>query len=243
MTTKTDFGAQASFELADGSQGTYYRLAALQEAGHTDLDKLPFSIRVLLEAALRNHDGFLVRDEDVLAIAGWTPDGERNEIPFQPSRVILQDFTGVPAVVDIAALRNAMADLGGDPEKVNPQVPVDLVIDHSVQVDVSGRHADARERAVLAPDVHLEVEEHAAREEPRAQPRVEQPQERLEAALPADEDEHAPLAHPRPRARGLWRHRRHGLLAAVGLDADCLQAARRRRELAEARDGREQSYR
>jgi len=146
VTTKTDFGAQASFELADGSQGTYYRLAALQEAGHTDLDKLPFSIRVLLEAALRNHDGFLVRDEDVLAIAGWTPDGERNEIPFQPSRVILQDFTGVPAVVDIAALRNAMADLGGDPEKVNPQVPVDLVIDHSVQVDVSGRHADARER-------------------------------------------------------------------------------------------------
>ncbi|MFK7931099.1 MAG: aconitate hydratase AcnA, partial [Myxococcota bacterium] len=146
MTKKTDFGAKASFELADGSQGTYFRLAALEEAGHTNLSKLPFSIRVLLEAALRNHDGFLVRDEDVLYLAGWQPNGDRGEIPFQPSRVILQDFTGVPAVVDVAALRNAMADLGGDPTTVNPQVPVDLVIDHSVQVDVSGRFADARER-------------------------------------------------------------------------------------------------
>ena len=146
MSTKTDFGAKSSFQLADGSDASFFRLAALEEGGHTNLSALPFSIRVLLEAALRNHDGFLVRDEDVLNLAGWKPNGERSEIPFQPSRVILQDFTGVPAVVDIAALRNAMADLGGDPTKVNPQVPVDLVIDHSVQVDVSGRHEDARER-------------------------------------------------------------------------------------------------
>ncbi|TVQ90393.1 MAG: aconitate hydratase AcnA [Deltaproteobacteria bacterium] len=146
MTNKTDFGAKATFELVDGSKATYYRLAALEEAGHTKLAALPYSIRVLLEAALRNHDGFLVRDEDVIGLAGWQPDAERVEIPFQPGRVVLQDFTGVPAVVDIAALRNAMADLGGDPAKVNPQVPVDLVIDHSVQVDVSGRFADARQR-------------------------------------------------------------------------------------------------
>jgi aconitate hydratase len=146
VTNPTDFGAKATFELADGSQATYYRLAALEEAGHADISRLPYSIRVLLEAALRNHDGFLVQDKDVLNLARWKGDGERTEIPFQPSRVILQDFTGVPAVVDVAALRNAMSDLGGDPSKVNPQVPVDLVIDHSVQVDVSGRFADARER-------------------------------------------------------------------------------------------------
>ncbi|MFT7519674.1 MAG: aconitate hydratase [Kiritimatiellia bacterium] len=146
VTSKTDFGARDSFELADGSQGTIYRVSALEDAGHTTLSELPYSIRVLLEAALRNHDGFLVSDADVLNLAGWKPNGERTEIPFQPSRVILQDFTGVPAVVDVAALRNAMADLGGDPTKVNPQVPVDLVIDHSVQVDFSGRFGDALSR-------------------------------------------------------------------------------------------------
>jgi aconitate hydratase len=146
MSTMTDFGAKATFELADGSQATYFRLGALEDAGLTDLSRLPYSIRVLLEAALRHHDGFLVRDEDVRNLAGWQPNAERVEIPFRPGRVVLQDFTGVPAVVDIAALRNAMADLGGDPARVNPQVPVDLVIDHSVQVDVSGRFADAEKR-------------------------------------------------------------------------------------------------
>ena len=80
----------------------------------------------------------MVRDEDIRNIAGWTPNGERGEIPFRPSRVILQDFTGVPAVVDLAALRDAMVEMGGDPEKVNPQVPVDLVIDHSVMIDEFG---------------------------------------------------------------------------------------------------------
>ena len=84
--------------------------------------------------------------EDVMRIASWSPTMNPEEIPFNPSRVILQDFTGVPAVVDIAALRDAMVNLGGNPEKVNPQVPVDLVIDHSVQVDISGLFPDARER-------------------------------------------------------------------------------------------------
>lgn len=146
MAAAKNFGSKTIFQLADSSEGTMYRLAALEEAGHTNLERLPYSIRVLLEAALRNHDGFLVRDEDVLSIAGWQANGEREEIPFIPSRVILQDFTGVPAVVDVAALRNAMVELGGDPQKVNPAVPVDLVIDHSVQVDYSGRFADARQR-------------------------------------------------------------------------------------------------
>ena len=146
MSDNTPFGSKDHFLLEDGSQGTLFRLSELENQGHTKLSNLPYTIRVLLEAALRNCDGFLVREEDVLEIARWTPNGKRNEIPFIPGRVILQDFTGVPAVVDIAALRNAMVDLNGNPEKVNPAVPVDLVIDHSVQVDFSGRFEDARQR-------------------------------------------------------------------------------------------------
>ena len=146
MTTSDPFNAKGSFELADGSQGIIYRLSALEDAGLCTLSALPFSVRVLLESALRNFDGFLVEEKDVANIANWQPNGERGEIPFIPGRVILQDFTGVPAVVDVAALRNAMVDLGGNPQKVNPLVPVDLVIDHSVQVDVSGRHSDALQR-------------------------------------------------------------------------------------------------
>ncbi len=143
MSDKNPYGSRSTFALAGGGEGTYFKLSALEEKGLTQLAKLPYSIRVLLESALRNHDGFLVRDEDVAEIASWKAKGARNEIPFIPARVILQDFTGVPAVVDIAACRNAMVDLGGDPKKVNPLVNVDLVIDHSVQVDVDGHHADA----------------------------------------------------------------------------------------------------
>ena len=132
--------------------GTYYALSALDDAG-ISTKHLPYSMRVLLEGALRNCDGFLIREEDVKAIAGWEANGERGEIPFRPSRVILQDFTGVPAVVDLAALRDAMVQMGGDPEKVNPQVPVDLVIDHSVQVDVSGANPDALQ-------MNLDIEYH-----------------------------------------------------------------------------------
>ena len=132
--------------------GEYFALDGLDENG-IDTSNLPYSIRILLEGALRGNDGFLVRDEDILNIAGWTPNGERGEIPFRPSRVILQDFTGVPAVVDLAALRDAMVEMGGDPEKVNPQVPVDLVIDHSVQVDVDGGNSDALQ-------LNLDIEYH-----------------------------------------------------------------------------------
>ena len=112
-----------------------YRLDALQKAGLTDLKRLPFSIRIMLEAALRQCNDKEITQEDVKNIAAWKPQQARPGIPFLPSRVIMQDFTGVPAVVDLAAMRAAVARLGGDPKKINPLVPVDLVIDHSVQVD------------------------------------------------------------------------------------------------------------
>ena len=112
-----------------------YRLDALEKAGLTDLKSLPFSIRVLLEAALRQCNDKEITQTDVKNIAAWTPKGVRPGIPFLPARVVLQDFTGVPAVVDLAAMRSAVARLGGDPKRINPLVPVDLVIDHSIQVD------------------------------------------------------------------------------------------------------------
>ena len=146
MASNDPFSAFDTFNLSNGETGRFANLNALEAAGLCNLAKLPCTIRVLLEAALRKCDGFLVTKEDVERIAAWSPSQTPAEIPFMPSRVILQDFTGVPAVVDIAALRDAMVSLGGDPQKVNPQVPVDLVIDHSVQVDVSGLFADARER-------------------------------------------------------------------------------------------------
>ena len=144
----TAFGSRDQFSLADGSAATIFRISQIDKLGLADTSKLPFSIRVLLEAALRNHDGFLVRDQDVVALATWSPGSEKVEVPFIPARVILQDFTGVPVVVDLAALRDAMVALGGDPKKVNPLVPVDLVIDHSIQVDFSGRYADASSRNI-----------------------------------------------------------------------------------------------
>ena len=131
------FGARAKLPGADVS---YYRLNALSSIA--PVERLPYSIKVLLEALLRNCDGYLVSPEDVERLARWNAKApEKVELPFMPARVILQDFTGVPAVVDLAALRSAMARLGGDPEKINPQVPVDLVIDHSVQVDTFGSAA------------------------------------------------------------------------------------------------------
>ena len=148
MSEANPFSSAKDFPLG----GIYHSLDSLDEAG-IDTSSLPYSIRVLLEGALRNCDGFLITEQDVKNIAAWSPNGERGEIPFRPSRVILQDFTGVPAVVDLAALRDAMVEMGGDPEKVNPQVPVDLVIDHSVQVDVSGANPDAL-------DLNLDIEYH-----------------------------------------------------------------------------------
>ncbi len=115
---------------------TYYRLDALEKAGYARLSELPFSIRVLLEAVLRQKNEEEITTQDVINLAGWKPVVEdRHPMPFKPGRVVMQDFTGVPAVVDLAAMRSAMARLGGNPEEINPVIPVDLVIDHSVQVD------------------------------------------------------------------------------------------------------------
>src|SRR3954467_8255068 len=133
---KTDpFQARDTFETGAGKVGIY-RLSKLQDAGLGNIAALPYSIRVLLESLLRNCDGYAVMEDDVKALAAWNAAAPAEvEIPFQPARVILQDFTGVPCVVDLAAMRAAMQRLGGDPKKINPLVPVDLVIDHSVQVD------------------------------------------------------------------------------------------------------------
>ena len=117
----------------------YYRLGALEEACVGPISSLPFSIKVLLEALLRQVDGFAVTEEDVVRLANWDAANPAPvELPFKPARVVMQDFTGVPGVVDLAAMRSAMARLGGDPKRVNPLIPVDLVIDHSVQVDQFG---------------------------------------------------------------------------------------------------------
>ncbi len=132
---QNSFGARSTFDTGSGS-AYYYRLAALQEAGLGNIDRLPFSIKVLLEALLRNENGREITAADIRKFAAYDPRNPlQEEIPFKPARVILQDFTGVPAVVDLAALRSAMERMGGDPTRINPQVPVDLVIDHSVQVD------------------------------------------------------------------------------------------------------------
>jgi aconitate hydratase len=133
-----NFNAKKKFEL-NGKTYNYYQLKALEEAGISKIDRLPYSIRVLLESLVRQYDGRVINDEHVKGLAKWgTKEGEGVDVPFKPSRVILQDFTGVPAVVDLASLRKAMVDLGGEPNKINPEVPVDLVIDHSVQVDQYG---------------------------------------------------------------------------------------------------------
>jgi aconitate hydratase len=134
-TNPDSFEARSTFDTGSG-QAYYYRLAALEEAGLGEVSRMPFSVRVLLESLLRNEDGYVVTADDVRRLAAYDARSVADqEIPFMPARVVLQDFTGVPAVVDLAALRSAMHRLGGDPELINPQVPVDLVIDHSVQVD------------------------------------------------------------------------------------------------------------
>ncbi|MGB1286788.1 MAG: aconitate hydratase AcnA [Aggregatilineales bacterium] len=133
------FNARGTFDTGSG-EAVIYRLNALAEQGIGNVEKLPYSIKILLENALRKLNGREVTADDVRNLAGWDAKNHNPiEIPFQPARVILQDFTGVPSIVDLAALRSAMQRLGGDPKKINPVVPVDLVIDHSVQVDVFGR--------------------------------------------------------------------------------------------------------
>ena len=131
-------GTRGSMDLA-GNQVTIYRLDRLENQGLGNMARLPYSIRVLVEAVLRQVDGSQITEEDVCRLAAWGSERASNvEVPFKPARVLMQDFTGVPAVVDLAALRSAMAQLGGDPERINPSIPVDLVIDHSVQVDRFG---------------------------------------------------------------------------------------------------------
>ena len=140
MTYNDVFGARSSLEGAYGKI-TYYKLATLAEKGIQNLDRLPFTLRIVLENLLRNVGGELVSEDDVLSLARWTPGHAATseaEYPFMAGRVLLQDFTGVPAVADLAAMRSAVARIGGDPQKINPLVPADLVIDHSVQVDSFG---------------------------------------------------------------------------------------------------------
>ncbi len=139
MGTSTDaYGART--RLAGSSLGVdYYRLGALASQPGVALDRLPCTVKILLENVLRHHDKVFANAVDVLTLARWNPSTTvASELPFLPSRVVLQDFTGVPAVVDLAAMRAAVARAGGDPERINPLVPADLVIDHSVQVDAYG---------------------------------------------------------------------------------------------------------
>jgi aconitate hydratase len=141
------FSARSTFETGSGP-AAFYRLRALDDAGVTNTARLPYSIRMVLEALLRTCDDYEVTEKDIRALATWNAAQPAEvEIPFKPARVVLQDFTGVPCVVDLAAMRAAMRRLGGDPAKINPLVPVDLVIDHSVQVDFFGA-ADALEKNV-----------------------------------------------------------------------------------------------
>src|SRR5699024_932249 len=155
--SKAKFRTKKSFEL-NGKTYNYYDLKAIEDASLGNVSRLPFSIRVLLESVIRQYDGRVIKDEHVEGLANWGK-GKTTDVPFKPSRVILQDFTGVPAVVDLASLRKAMVDMGGDPSKINPEVPVDLVIDHSVHVDTYGTPN------ALQANMELEFERNAERYE------------------------------------------------------------------------------
>jgi len=159
MGNNNSFNAEKQFEL-NGKTYNYYELKALEEQGLGNIERLPFSVRVLLESLLRLHDGHQIKDEHVKSLAKWgINEGKGEDVPFRPSRVILQDFTGVPAVVDLASLRKALVDFGGEASDINPEVPVDLVIDHSVQVDEYGTHN------ALQKNMEMEFERNAERYE------------------------------------------------------------------------------
>jgi aconitate hydratase len=133
------FNSLRLFDLGNGQQGKFYSLPALAEAGLGDVSRLPVCIRLVLESVLRNCDGQKVTEENIRQLAGWQAKAQRTEeIPFTVARIVLQDFTGVPLLVDLAAMRSAAARLGKDPKIIEPLVPVDLVVDHSVQVDFAG---------------------------------------------------------------------------------------------------------
>ncbi len=135
MYNNDPFGVLQPLGFASAS---YFSLSSLERSGVAKISRLPFSIKILLESVLRNCDGYAITEDDVLHLAAWQANGERHETPYKPARVVLQDFTGVPSLVDLAAMRDAIYDLGGDPKKINPLIPCDLVIDHSVQVDYFG---------------------------------------------------------------------------------------------------------
>ena len=140
------FQTLQKFDLGNGQQGSYYSLPALEKAGLGGISKLPVSIRLVLEAVLRNCDGKKVAEKNIRELAQWQPKAARTEeIPFIVARIVLQDFTGVPLLVDLAAMRSAVARMGKNPKIIEPLVPVDLVVDHSVQVDFAGT-ADALRR-------------------------------------------------------------------------------------------------
>src|SRR5512141_1684177 len=127
------------FQLASGATGRYYSLPALEKAGVGRVSRLPVSIRIVLESVLRNCDGKKVTETHVKELANWAPTGARtDEIPFVVARVVLQDFTGVPLLADLAAMRNVADALGKNPKVIEPLVPVDLVVDHSVMIDHYG---------------------------------------------------------------------------------------------------------
>src|SRR5881396_1970367 len=140
------FDSLQTFDAGHGQQGTFYSLPALEKTGVGTISRLPVSIRLVLESVLRNCDGKKVTEANVKALANWAPTAERTEeIPFIVARIVLQDFTGVPLLVDLAAMRSAVARMGKDPKIIEPLVPVDLVVDHSVQVDFAG-NAEALKR-------------------------------------------------------------------------------------------------
>src|SRR2546427_4974317 len=140
------FETLKQFDLGNGRRGTFYSLPQLEKAGIGPISKLPVSIRLVLESVLRNCDGKKVTESNVKALANWDPKaGRTEEIPFIVARIVLQDFTGVPLLVDLAAMRSAVARMGKNPKIIEPLVPVDLVVDHSVQVDFAGT-PDAMQR-------------------------------------------------------------------------------------------------
>src|SRR3954465_2429842 len=134
-----EFNTLQRFDAGNGRKATLHLLPALEQQGTGKISRLPVSIRIVLESVLRNCDGKKVRRKDVETLANWNAKKPANEeIPFVVARIVLQDFTGVPLVVDLAAMRSAVKELGGDPKIIEPLVPVDLVVDHSVQVDFAG---------------------------------------------------------------------------------------------------------
>ena len=140
------FNSLQQFELGNGKRGSFYSLPQLEKSGVAPVSKLPVSIRLVLESVLRNCDGKKVTEANVSVLANWAPNAKRmEEIPFVVARIVLQDFTGVPLLVDLAAMRSAVARLGKNPKIIEPLVPVDLVVDHSVQVDFAGT-ADAMQK-------------------------------------------------------------------------------------------------